>query len=320
MTLFLSPVGLERLPKRSGQLPMKSKPVSKWELTLWGNHSRQTTITLQVLLLARVPVRCLVLAGQIRQPGTNRRIPLAVWNEDVAVIAARHAIPVVHVPARSTLFELCGDERISADLGVISCFPWKIDARLVRLYPFGMINIHPSLLPDFRGPSPLFWQYHDGRLRGGITLHWVTDELDGGPIIDQVTCDIPLGFPGDRLEAWLAWYGTSRLVEILGRNKLPAGWFPTRLGSWAPVPDDAACLLDTSWPAWRAAHFLNGVLPLGYPVSIRDHEGRVWIVRRCLGWSSRPTLSAETVESLLTLSLQGGTLTVLAEHRSITGA
>ncbi|WP_448574583.1 formyltransferase family protein [Thermomicrobium sp.] len=299
---------------------MTSKPVRRWKLTLWGSHSRQTSITFQVLLRARAQVRCLVLAGKNRQPGTNRRIPLAGWNEDVAVIAARHAIPVVHVPTRSTLFELDNDERIPADLGVISCFPWKIPSRLIRHYPFGMINIHPSLLPDFRGPSPLFWQYRDGRLRGGITLHWVTDELDSGPIIDQVTCDIPLGFPGDRLEAWLAWYGTSRLLEILGQDTLPTGWFPTRPGSWAPVPDDAACLLDTSWPAWRAAHFLNGVLPLGYPVTIRDVEGHVRLVRRLLGWSSQPIHSAESVESLLTLSLHGGALTVLTENCSITGA
>lgn len=49
--------------------------------------------------------------------------------------------------------------------------------------PRGAWNLHPSLLPAFRGVSPVFWTLAEGAPIGGVTLHGITDEIDRGPIL-----------------------------------------------------------------------------------------------------------------------------------------
>ena len=56
---------------------------------------------------------------------------------------------------------------------------------------YGGINLHASLLPNFRGGDPLFWQVLHGVEQTGITVHQLTDRMDAGPILRQVKVDRP---------------------------------------------------------------------------------------------------------------------------------
>jgi phosphoribosylglycinamide formyltransferase-1 len=67
--------------------------------------------------------------------------------------------------------------------------PW-----FVRAWSGRMLNIHPSLLPDFPGVDTHARALAAGHTRHGCTVHWVTDDLDAGPIIGQA--EIPI-LPGD---------------------------------------------------------------------------------------------------------------------------
>ncbi len=49
------------------------------------------------------------------------------------------------------------------------------------------INLHPSLLPRHKGTDAIRRSFDDGHLEGGVSVHWVTDELDGGEVILQKT-------------------------------------------------------------------------------------------------------------------------------------
>lgn len=53
----------------------------------------------------------------------------------------------------------------------------------------GAINLHPSLLPDYRGGNPLFWQVHDQVKQTGVTVHHLQQAVDSGPIIGQLIVD-----------------------------------------------------------------------------------------------------------------------------------
>ncbi|WP_348798715.1 formyltetrahydrofolate deformylase [Flavobacterium adhaerens] len=119
-------------------------------------------------------------------------IPLIISNhEDLQTVAERFGIPFFHVPftkdnkeegekAQLTLLK-----QYDVDFIVLARYMQIITPNLIALYQNRIINIHHSFLPAFPGAKP----YHSAFKRGvkiiGATSHYVTEELDEGPIIEQ---------------------------------------------------------------------------------------------------------------------------------------
>ncbi len=119
-------------------------------------------------------------------------IPAIVSNHlDMASLAEWHRIPFFHVPvtpdkkreAESRLLEIVEDTK--ADLVVLARYMQVLSPELCQKLAGRIINIHHSFLPGFKGAKP----YHKAHERGvkliGATAHYVTTELDEGPIIEQ---------------------------------------------------------------------------------------------------------------------------------------
>jgi formyltetrahydrofolate deformylase len=119
-------------------------------------------------------------------------IPLIVSNHtDSRELADRYDIPFEHVPvskqtkavAEGTLLERV--EQLDIDFIVLARYMQVLTPDLCRRLEGRIINIHHSFLPGFKGASP----YHQAHTRGvkliGATAHYVTAELDEGPIIEQ---------------------------------------------------------------------------------------------------------------------------------------
>lgn len=117
---------------------------------------------------------------------------MIVSNHDsFAGLAQASGIPFVHLPVTSDtkpetearLVELIEDEGI--ELLVLARYMQVLSDRFCARYPGQIINIHHSLLPSFKGAKP----YHRAHERGvkliGATAHYVTADLDEGPIIEQ---------------------------------------------------------------------------------------------------------------------------------------
>lgn len=64
---------------------------------------------------------------------------------------------------------------------------------------FGTLNIHPSLLPKYRGVNPYFWMYYQLDMTAGITLHYIDDGIDTGEIVGQSSYTIKLGTPASEV-------------------------------------------------------------------------------------------------------------------------
>jgi len=71
------------------------------------------------------------------------------------------------------------------DIIISSCFSRKIPEYILSLARLGAINIHPSMLPAYRGPDPIFWQLRDAAVISGVSLHLMSESFDAGPIIAQ---------------------------------------------------------------------------------------------------------------------------------------
>ncbi len=72
----------------------------------------------------------------------------------------------------------------------MASFNQIVNAPTLRIPQHGFINIHPSLLPHYRGPEPVYWVIADGAERTGITLHRAAPKVDAGPILAQA--EIPV--------------------------------------------------------------------------------------------------------------------------------
>ena len=119
-------------------------------------------------------------------------IPVVVGNHDVLrPIVERYGIEFVHVPvtpetkaeAEARMFELV--EEHAVDVVVLARYMQVLSDDACRRLHGRAINIHHSFLPGFKGARP----YHQAHARGvkliGATAHYVTAELDEGPIIEQ---------------------------------------------------------------------------------------------------------------------------------------
>ena len=82
---------------------------------------------------------------------------------------------------------------LGLELVICSCFPWRIPVALLSAPRHGWWNLHPSLLPAYRGPDPLFWQQQAGETATGITLHQMDEGFDTGPILASSAVTLPLG-------------------------------------------------------------------------------------------------------------------------------
>ena len=71
------------------------------------------------------------------------------------------------------------------DLLVIYGFNWILPPEVFRLPRFGTINIHPGLLPRYRGPAPVHWAIRNGDPEIGVSIHRVDEGVDTGPILAQ---------------------------------------------------------------------------------------------------------------------------------------
>lgn len=106
-------------------------------------------------------------------------------------------IPVFVIPfltaSQRPLFEkeLCGlVSRYKIDFIVLAGFMKILSAEFVSKFPLKIINIHPSLLPDFKGKDAIKRALESKADFTGVTVHYVTAEVDSGPVILQETVRI----------------------------------------------------------------------------------------------------------------------------------
>lgn len=94
--------------------------------------------------------------------------------------------------AFDTALVQCVDQ-YSPDVVVLAGFMRRLGATLVQHYQGRMINIHPSLLPKYSGLHTHRRVLEAGDAEHGVTIHFVTEEVDGGPIVSQARLTVLAG-------------------------------------------------------------------------------------------------------------------------------
>ncbi len=196
----------------------------------------------------------------------------------VKAIAAEHDIPV-YQPAKAAeaLNSLAGFR----DLGVLVAYGKLIPEVVIRHFKYGIVNLHPSLLPRYRGPSPIEAAILNGDRQTGLSLMDLTAEMDAGPLYAQKI--IKLNGDEDRLSlsAKLAAEGARLLADNLEA---------IITSEFAPYPQDDGQatytkllrkddgFIDWSKPAARLEREVRAYL--GFPRSRAKINGHEVIVTR----------------------------------------
>ncbi len=215
------------------------------------------------------------IAAGVAQPDRPAGRGQALREPATKVWARAHGVPVlqpVKVRDGKLAAELSG---LRPDALVVAAYGRILGTDLLRLAPFGSINVHGSLLPRWRGAAPIQWAVASGDRETGVTIMQMDEGLDTGDILLQRA--IPIG-PDDTAESM-----SPRLAE-LGGEALLATLDGLVRGAVVPVPQDPALAtaarilekedgrVDWSTPAIEIAARLRGFTP--WPGAFTTLDGR----------------------------------------------
>jgi methionyl-tRNA formyltransferase len=106
---------------------------------------------------------------------------------------------------------------IKPDVFAVASYGLIIPQRILEIPSKGVLNVHPSLLPKYRGPSPIQAAILHGDEETGITVMLVDEEMDHGPILSQKLIPISSRETTPTLTAKLAYFGGDLLIETIGK-------------------------------------------------------------------------------------------------------
>ena len=118
-------------------------------------------------------------------------------------------------------------QHTAIDFLLVACWPYLISEALITSPRKAALNLHPSLLPDFRGPNPIEQQLASGTSGFGVTLHLLNDQFDQGDIIARAALDdIDENADCAYLEYRSAIQGVELFIDAVKSHN--HGWKPIR--------------------------------------------------------------------------------------------
>lgn len=165
---------------------------------------------------------------------------------------------------------------LNADLFVVVAFRMLPEV-IWSMPPLGSLNVHASLLPQYRGAAPINWAIINGERETGVTTFLIQQEIDTGKIIYQER--IAIGKDMDAGELY------NELMD-LGANLLDKTIDAIASGNYPQIPQDhivnaksapkifkETCKIDWNWDAEYIYNFIRGLSP--YPAAFTIYKGRI---------------------------------------------
>lgn len=306
---------------------------SETRVVFFGTSSAFSAPHLEALLRAGYTVPAVVMpappalpsvhrarpAISLREPprlGSGRALPIARRAEERTIVdlAAEQGIPVYEVAS------LVADETHAAlttlrpGVIAVACFPRRIPSDVLALPALGCLNAHPSLLPDNRGPDPLFWAFQRGDTATGATIHLMDEGFDSGPIVAQQRIPITLGMSEAALERECATIGAQLLAQAVAElAAVSARLMPQDDGRQTTYPWPSAedyVITPERSAAW-AWGFARGLARRAQPIRIvLDGGETAFTVREAIDFSTNGSLETawQLDDDLLRLQCSPGVL------------
>ncbi|MFT7463399.1 MAG: methionyl-tRNA formyltransferase [Pseudohongiellaceae bacterium] len=216
----------------------------KVPLVLRGKSRRETATRIVPKLSRRFLsgklIEALAVAVITAVPKVLRRGPEFLR---LRTLARRHRLPFVrseNVMSQETL-AFVADQQPDV---VVTLFHQIVRQPLIEIPRLGVVNIHPGLLPDYRGIQPYFWELSEGSERAGATVHLIEDEsIDSGAILGGTSYPVVRG-SSVQLNYYLTCRAASRLLPVcltaLASGRMSPQQQSSAAGAYWRWPDSAA--------------------------------------------------------------------------------
>ncbi len=193
----------------------------------------------------------------------------------IKAAAQAEEVPLLQ-PERPTGAEFLAQVRaLAPDVGVVVAYGHILPPELLALPRHGMLNVHPSLLPELRGAAPIEWAILNGLPQTGVTIMQMEAGLDSGPILLQIPHDIDPDVTGGELSEHLSEMGAQALVEalvLLETNQLTPRRQDDSRATYAPKVTRETRHVRWSDPAERVARVIRAFDPA--PGAWAELDGR----------------------------------------------
>jgi methionyl-tRNA formyltransferase len=132
---------------------------------------------------------------------------------EVATVASAHGIPVLLPNKPSEIIEDL--KALDANIAVLVAYGRIIPQSVIDIFPGGIVNIHPSLLPKYRGPTPIESAIAHGDATTGVSIMRLTAGMDEGPVYQQLSVPLSQNVSKFELYETLATKSAEMLIDIL---------------------------------------------------------------------------------------------------------
>jgi len=256
-------------------MPQHLPPIATPERTavLLGSSAFSVSI-LEALLTGPVRVQAVVTRPD-RPAGRGRRR----HSTPVKEVALKHGLTVLE-PERVNAPESVRELReLAPDLLVLAAYGQILSPEVLAVPRRAPLNVHPSLLPRYRGAAPVAWALLRGERETGVTIIRMSEEVDGGYILAQAATPIGQEETAGDLETRLAQLGARLLLETIGRldealaQSRPQGPAPEDGSAFAPRLTKAEGLVDWSRPVENIRNQVRGLNPWPGAYGLLRHDG-----------------------------------------------
>ncbi len=268
-------------------------------------------IPLEQLLISSHQVCAIAFTAGSLKRGQDCRFPIVIGSlGTIESLALSNDIPMVRLQQdlSQNLVEIMQYE---PDVILVSCFPRKLPNSILLVPTIGCFNLHPSLLPAYRGPVPIFWQFRAGEDDFGVTLHRMSSQLDAGNIIGQSAVTMPDGVTKQQANTLLAAAGyqlMTRALDDFERVNYKEIAQNERLANYQGFPSESDFAVSTQWTAKRIFNFIRATGEPGrvYPCNA---DGRVYPLVEAMAYQEIGSTRVVATGSTITLPCSHGSIT-----------
>ena len=269
-------------------------------VVLFGSLSRFTFFALKNLLEQGFVLRAVVLAAyppSSDQRGGSWAVIHHSKQSELLDLAKNHSIPVGYFGDAAN--QLCAFVRdLSADVHLLACYPRKLPRAIVETAKYCSINIHPSKLPKYKGPDPIFWQLLSAETQTGVSLHEVSDSIDSGDIFHFEPVAYPPGATLEQIQSVLLKRAILSLAKLLDTH--PNRWHREpqdhQQSSYQPVPCAADYSITSKLSMQTAINFVRAYSRTNRTVRIRVAD-KQYDVQDATRWQQAGSIDEQNVQS-----------------------
>lgn len=232
--------------------------------------------SLNALLESHHQIACVVTRPD-RRKGRGRKIS----QSPVKVLASRDNLLILQpedITESSLIDSLKGFE---PNLFVVVAYGKILPIEVLEIPSFYSINLHPSLLPKYRGPAPINWTIINGEKETGVTIFKMDEQMDRGKILVQKKVKIEDDETTETLTTRLAKIGATALmeaIELIEEGKATLRPQDESEATVAPMLRKEDGRIDWAKPSLEIHNFVRGMNP--WPSAFTRIEGRVLKVWR----------------------------------------